>query len=103
MNYTEGAVIERGSFSLTADLFRIAVSDRIVLTGFFKALSAEQALTTNTQGVDRLSGFVSRYSLRTATARVHPAEASLTFVGKQITSKPVGGRQARLPSFSIWQ
>lgn len=57
VNYTVGAVIEQGAFSVTADLFRIDVSDRIVLTGFFKDLSPEESLIINTQGVGRLSGF----------------------------------------------
>lgn len=57
INTTVGAVIESGSFVLTADLFRIAVSDRILLTGFFKDLSPEETAILNTKGVGQLSGF----------------------------------------------
>jgi hypothetical protein len=40
-------------------------------------------------------------SLKTATARVQPAEARCTFTGKHTMSNPSGGNCARLPSFSI--
>ena len=38
-----GAVLERGSFSMTADYFRIVLSDRLALTQVFKLTEAEQA------------------------------------------------------------
>ena len=57
VNWTAGAVFEHGGFSVTADLFRIVVSDRIVLTGFFKDLSTEEAAILDAQGVGQLSGF----------------------------------------------
>lgn len=37
-----------------------------------------------------------------AIARVHPADAALIFMGRQITAKPLEGSRSRLVSFSIW-
>ena len=42
VNMGLGAVLERGSFSVTADYFRIVLSDRLALTQVFKLTEAEQ-------------------------------------------------------------
>ncbi len=42
VNMGFGAVLDRGSFSATADYFRIVLSDRIALTQVFKLTTAEQ-------------------------------------------------------------
>ena len=41
INYTGGVVLDRGSFSFTADYFRIEVSDRIGVTSIFTLTDAE--------------------------------------------------------------
>ena len=43
------------------------------------------------------------YSSNTATARVHPPDASLILTGKHTTVNPVAGNWSRFPIFSIWQ
>ena len=43
VNYTAGVVLDRGSFTLTADYFRIDVSDRIGITSNFTLTPAEIA------------------------------------------------------------
>ena len=79
INYSAGTVIEAGSFTFTADYFRIDVSDRIAVTQDFKLTNAEVAdllaagvkeaanlaefrffvndFSTRTEGIDLVSSF----------------------------------------------
>ena len=79
INYTAGVVLDTGEFSLTADYFRISVSDRIGITSNFTLLEPEiegllaegieaardlrrfrfftNAFSTTSQGVDLVSTF----------------------------------------------
>ena len=51
INYTAGVVLDTGQFSLTADYFRIDVSDRIGITSNF-TLTAEEVDTLLAEGVE---------------------------------------------------
>ncbi len=57
VNYTAGVVFDRGSFTLTADYFRIDVSDRIGITSNFVLTAAEIAEVV-------ASGFAAAESVR---------------------------------------
>lgn len=103
-NFAAGAVLERGGFLLTADYFRVALSDRIALTQRFNLTPDEQTRLVeegivSARNLQEFRFFTNDFSTRTRGLDVVAAYAPASRAGGTALSLAFNHTQTRVTTF----